>query len=681
MVCRLALVAAVLVLSAPLRAEWWNHDWPYRRPIALDDYEPSGLPGDDIAVVTMPTAGLAAADGRDIRVASKGGRLVPHRVLMTGPGDLVTVAFALRGAGPDYFVYFGNPDAEAPDEDLEIQRGVLQETWRYPGGAMRTLAEVQAVLDSADTLIGRGFRDGIFQGHNPFGPEDDLAGVFTAYFIAPQDGRYTFCISSQNASFLVIDGQLAVANGGRHPPQANVAMQGDVELQAGLHRARFYHVSPSGDPVVVLAWQPPGGERIWPMMPAAFAPVARAEPRALQEYGQSVTVDFIPVHAGESFMADRYFQRYGFEAISTGSPGRDARWQWDFGDGSTAAGLAAEHIYLVPGEYTVTLTAQTLAGRQTRTNRIVVARPWELVTQTRLDSLGDYADIVSQYDFTTLRADVLAEAMDLLRRAENNEALAAAGEAFLARETAPPKAVVAALSIYSDLLRSRDEAERAARALLRGVEMVADAQAQAALFVQAGRIRLDDLAQADEAMHLFEQALGKVGRSARGAIAQQAHMGAGDVHRLRGDLQAAAEAYELARPQRRELPEQDQFSAGDLARHVEAYSLARDYASAQSYLDRWATELPAAKLTGYWSLLQVKLHMLQGDDLAAAEEAEILVGVNPASNYGAELLMLAANAYHRAGQGDKVVETLEAIVELYPESTYAVEASEALDSR
>ena len=236
--CRLVLAAALLAVPARPCEAWWNAEWQYRRPVVLGGYEPTHLPGDDIAVVTMPTAGLTAADGRDIRVTTKGGRVVAHRVLMAGPGDRVTIAFALLGKADRYFVYFGNADAEAPTEQLDIQRGALQETWKYPGGAIGTLAQVQAVLDKADTLIGRGFRGQIFQGYNPFGPDEDLAGVFTAYFVAPVGGEYTFCTSSRNASFLEIDGELVVANGGRHAPQANVSKQGDIELTAGLHRAR-----------------------------------------------------------------------------------------------------------------------------------------------------------------------------------------------------------------------------------------------------------------------------------------------------------------------------------------------------------------------------------------------------------------------------------------------------------
>ncbi len=671
-------LAVVLGASAPLQAVWWHADWAYRRPVVLAGYEPTGLPGDDVAVVTMPTAGLMTDDGRDIRVTTKGGVRVDHRVLMVGPGDEVTIAFGLSGKGERYFVYFGNAAADAPAEELEIQRGVLQESWRNPGGKMRTLADVQATLSKADTLIGRGFRGQVFQGHNPFGPGGNVASIFTAYFMVSRDGEYTFCTSSRNASFLEIDGQLVVSNGGRHPPQGNVSKQGDIELTAGMHRVRFYHVSPGGNPVVVLAWQTPGGDRIWPMLPPEFTPIVRGAPQGLQENGPAVTVDFLPTHAGESFMEGRYFQRYTFDALNSGTVGSQASWRWDFGDGATATGRSAEHVYLVAGEYTVTLTVQTRIGELTRTNRIAVSRPWDMVTQSETDALGDYARLVAAYDFTTLRADAVAEAMALLVRAGNTRAVAAAGEALLLRENVPAAPAVRAMGIYSRVLLRQGKPARAAEVLLGGVDIIADDRAEGALLVGAGWITLDDLAQPDAALTLFERGLAKLPASAQGSTARDAHRGVGDVRRLAGDLSGARQAYALAGQQGQALPGRESFEAGNFARHVEAYSLAKDYPAAQAQLDAWARQQPAVKLDGYWSLLQVKLYMLQGDHKAAAGEAEVVVGVNPETSYGAELLMLAANAHSRAGEPGKVRSVLEEIVAKYPESPYAVEAAEAL---
>ena len=113
---------------------------------------------------------------------------------------------------------------------------------------------------------------------------------------------------------------------------------------------------------------------------------------------------------------------------------------------------------------------------------------------------------------------------------------------------------------------------------------------------------------------------------------------------------------------------------------MESYLRSGDLWAAREYLQRWADAMPADKLNGAWSLLMVKTLMLQGRHRAAAAEAETLVAVNPASPQGAVVLMLAANAYHRLGRAEKVVETLKTIIAMYPESTYAAEAIEKLNA-
>jgi PKD repeat protein len=51
------------------------------------------------------------------------------------------------------------------------------------------------------------------------------------------------------------------------------------------------------------------------------------------------------------------------------------RYQWDFGDGSTASGRTASHSYRKPGTYEVTFTARNEAGRASHSTRIVVGQP------------------------------------------------------------------------------------------------------------------------------------------------------------------------------------------------------------------------------------------------------------------------------------------------------------------
>ncbi|MHC4561300.1 MAG: PKD domain-containing protein [Planctomycetota bacterium] len=672
------IAMVVLLATASPSLGWWNFKWSYRRKVTVAEYEPTGLPGDDIAAVTMSTAGLSKPDGSDIRVLTGRGMVIPHRVLMVGPGDQIRIAFAIRPSAKTYHVYFGCDDPPDDAKPLTIQRGVLQESWAYTGGKFDTLAQVEEIFLKDAALIGRGFRGRIFQGHNPFGPQERLATTFTAWFIAAEAGLYTFCTSSRNASFLLIDGKPVVANGGSHAPQTDVTKQGEIELTAGVHQLQFHHVSPGGDPVVVAAWRPPGGKRIWPMAPGAFAPVLAAQAGPLEQYSRTVTVDILATHAGEAFLNGRYYQRYEFEAHAAGGPGRNVEWEWSFGDGTSGHGQRVEHVYLTPGEHTVTLSAKTRAGVLTRSMRLMVWRPWDLVTQNKLDRLSQHAHIVGRYELTALEAEATAEAIVLLDWADNVPGVLRLGEALLTKPSVSAAALRRAVWVHADALLAADRPAEAAAALAKAAEMTDDAGVGSAALARAGRITLDELDDADKAAAAFQAVIDRWGQRAKLPGVRQAWLGTGDVWRRRGDRDKSASAYEKAAPEHKERTGEAAFRSGDFARHVEFYLRSNDLPAAQAYLDRWAERYPADKLGGYWSLLTVRVRMLEKDYAAAAREAAVLVGVNPTSVQGPELLMLAANAHHRLGENEKVSQVLRQIIDLYPESPLAAEAADKL---
>lgn len=49
-------------------------------------------------------------------------------------------------------------------------------------------------------------------------------------------------------------------------------------------------------------------------------------------------------------------------------------WQWDFGDGTSAAGLRVSKTYTFPGEYAVTLTTTDPAGTPAMATTLVTVR-------------------------------------------------------------------------------------------------------------------------------------------------------------------------------------------------------------------------------------------------------------------------------------------------------------------
>jgi len=680
----LQIVAALAVLAATSAASavgWWDTKCPYRQPVTFESFERLGLPGSEVGVVTLFTGGRSAPDGSDVRVATAQGREVPSRVLMTGPGDRLRLAFQVRPQMRTYYVYFGTKEPVAAKK-LDLQRGVLLETWANPGGAAGTVEQARAICAKATKLLGRDFRERVFLGHNPFGPENNVVSVFTGYLICPTDGKYSFASSSQDASFLLVDDKVVVRNGGLHPAQGRVQKTGDVSLRRGLHKLSFYHVCTSGNPIVVAAWRRPGERRFVPIPAEAFAPVREGKPGPVEQHGRGITVSFLPQYKGESFMAGSYFQAYRFEPLIAGRVTSSVEWQWDFGDGDVSASRRGEHVYLLPGEYTVKLTARrTAIGDVEWTNRLFVSRPWGKITQPELDDVSHHGRIVAGYRFETLDTDALGPAIELLARAAQRRALLRAGGALVSRDSANAQVLAAAVPIYADALVDEGQAKQAVDALVRASKMTQDPAVAAALLVKAGRIALEELGQPEQAMAMFGQVTKKYSALTTAPAIRSAQIGAGDAFRVLGDRDKAAEAYREAKVLHRRGLGKLAFARGDYARHVEEYIRTGNHADAAEFLARWGRAIPSDKLEGYWSLLTVRLAVAQGRHAAAAGEAEILLLVNPTCQHAPAALMLAADAYEKLNQGEKAAATLKRIVTKYPESPLARQAAARLSGR
>jgi tetratricopeptide (TPR) repeat protein len=675
----LAVAAAVLLPSTPAAAQggWWNYRWQYRRSATVEDVPATGLPGDEVAVVTMPTAGLIAPDGRDIRVTTARGKPVGHRVLMIGPGDRVRLAFALRDKTTRYHVYFGNEKAEPPEEELDIRRGVLLETWAYQGGGAGSMERIRRTFEKARPLIGRRFLPAVFIGHNPFGPRNRLCSRFTGALVCERAGEYVFATSSRDATFLLIDGKEVVDNGGFHRPQRRASKTGRIKLSKGLHELTVYHVNGGGDPIAVAAWRPPGSKRLWKIPAEAFAPIRRAEPGRLSRHEQRYVADFLIEHAGETFLADEYLQRYVFTASADEGGKAKAEYAWDFGDGTTGSGRRVEHVYLRNGPARVKLTA-TVSGRKLRrVNTVYVTRPWDRVTEASLDPIAGHAKIVAGYDFARLDAACFGSVVELLRRGRRRKDLLRAGDALVKRDAAPAAVLRSAVPTYADLLARKDPAQAVA-VLLKAAEMTDDPAAGADLTVRAGRAALD-AGEVDKAETIFTQAIEKYAALTTDESIRAARVGLGDVWRRRGEYDKALAAYKLAGPVKRTAYEKEVVRKGDLARHAEAYLGTGKLHDAEDFLDRWEWEFPEDRLAGFSTLLRVRLAVARRSPARAAELAERLVRVNPRSNYAPELLKTAAEAYQAQDKADLARRTLERIVKGYPESPLAAEAKKRLE--
>jgi hypothetical protein len=97
----------------------------------------------------------------------------------------------------------------------------------------------------------------------PLGQNDQFLIEQTRVFLAPTDGQYTFRTSSDDGSWLWVDGQAVVVNNGLHD---ETEILGTINLAAGPHVMAFKYFERSGNATAGYAVQLPGdaGFRLLP---------------------------------------------------------------------------------------------------------------------------------------------------------------------------------------------------------------------------------------------------------------------------------------------------------------------------------------------------------------------------------------------------------------------------------
>ena len=337
---------------------------------------------------------------------------------------------------------------------------------------------------------------------------------------------------------------------------------------------------------------------------------------------------------------------------------------------AAGAGETVEHVYFVTGEHEVTLKARRGPEELKYRNGIYNTRPWDRVASSKLDLISTQAKLVAGYDFAALSPEANAHAVLLLRAAGNREVMAKACLALLTRDAAPSDLLISeAATAAAEAL----PAAQRANAYLRAEKLSQSAGTRAEMAELAGQSMLNDQADPNAAMAVFKRIVRDYGVVRDLRAVRAARIGIGDAWRVIGKLDEARKAYAAAGLGPDVDAKRVGITKGDYARHVEAYLDRNYFDDADTYIEKWAWDIPADKLEGYWSLLVVKKCLAQKHFADAAREAETLVKVNPRSNYAAELLKLASEAYTKLGDAAAAAGALRRIVEQYPESPLAAE--------
>lgn len=79
---------------------------------------------------------------------------------------------------------------------------------------------------------------------------------WTGYLKVETAGSYRVSLESDDGSWLLVDGEVAIDNGGDH---AAVRLERELRLSAGFHRIEVKHFDAGGEAVLRLKWTRPGG--------------------------------------------------------------------------------------------------------------------------------------------------------------------------------------------------------------------------------------------------------------------------------------------------------------------------------------------------------------------------------------------------------------------------------------
>ncbi len=669
--------------------------------------------------------GQIADDGGNVMVLTRNQKAVPCRVLQLGPGDFCRLAFQTLPGQTTYEVYYGGEPPEKGEVPPWTNRdGLMLETRRYKECNLNQLDSVRKAFESSQR-IGSDYVDNVQHARNPFSL---VPGPFLSHYSGQlhvgSAGTYGFMVSSQDCSFLLIDGKEVVSAPGRHGPlrQAKPGMRKDIKLAAGAHRFDFYHAATGTSAMMVAAWEvsPPVAKPKPVAIPTeAFrtGSIGRVEAGSVKLREMKLAPDFLVGIRGDVPLPDNDQALVGvvFKDMSPKSLTMGGMARWDFGDGQTSSENNPGHVYLRPGLYTVKLSTGRRTARPIEiVNRILIERP----SLTRKDEktfhkLDDYLPILETYDPTTLDAVSLRQLLeaylwksDLVQMppeppeaepeegAEPPEPVAPTPEQIEAQlaeaKTWVAKAVAAGKVPFVGESAAKGDKELTELARLVGPlarsgmgnsqlayeiwigakDKIAVPEMKAECEIEAADIAINDLLKSKLAKPLLEAASKRIPERKMGPVASRLKLAWGDYYAATGDGKAARKAYVEAEQilGTRQTHLERTAWRGAHSRSTEDYLKDGELERAAAELRLWEVAFPSEKLDGYITLLHARYWVARKMYPQAIALCEQLLTVAPDSPYADQLLLLAANCEVSRGNVEAAVATLQSLVKDYPGS-------------
>ena len=150
---------------------------------------------------------LCRPDGRDIRVLTPNGEVLPREVRIRKNRSLSVLFPVVRDADA-YHIYYANPDAEPPEREWPARRtgGLTLET-RPLRRPVREPAELKSRWEEVTESFGSRSWGRVYDLENPFGRDDFYISLYEGTLYCPESGRYIFSVNADDSAGLWIEGR------------------------------------------------------------------------------------------------------------------------------------------------------------------------------------------------------------------------------------------------------------------------------------------------------------------------------------------------------------------------------------------------------------------------------------------------------------------------------------------
>lgn len=661
-------VVQPLPAKAPAWLEGYRLRWPLRVVGDLAKQK-------SVSVLTsLPTGGWLKPDASDVAVQTASGEVLPVTVLSHDPLGETIIQFPRKGADGWYWAYGVNPTPKPSAKAPAMQEGLTVEVREWAGDDLANWAAVRAGLQKSENVIGNALLLDIFQQSNPARPGDvrKFAASYRGFLSIGKPGVYRFFANADDAVFLFIDGFKVFERAGTNKKLVgNVPINKigtDVELKAGAHPIEVHHVlgnNPDAVGTMSLLWKRPES-KVWELVPSlAYARAAYALPSALEEAHMAPVASFC--HGIDDVLQSGPVTAYLVRFEANGALKDTDRLVWDFGDGTTATGRSASHVYFKPGNYKVTLSSPGGLPPFQRSVHI-----WPVAGPTSPLSLAEAVRALGNDDWKKADRQRLNEMIEFLTICEQPtrwKLLEAVTGHLLVTETD----LTARATLLTLRIEALAEVGRAADALALAEKSYAELAKVPTQLVQlelaAATVHHRQLKDFTEASKRYKALLEKHRRLEHPAM-RIAAIRWGDLFADAGDLVKAAETYRLAATlggdRFKTSASGEAVTRGALLRIAEQRLRSGDVRQTRQLLERIELDYPEQKVEGLYRFLRAEADRNGGRYEEALRNYEVLLKLTQWAGYRDRALFGIADCYNRMAEEEKALDWLASLKESFP---------------